>query len=523
MWRAFAGAILCGIAVAINWDGANETVRRLIAGMLHRGDVTDPVVTVGNNIAMCTRRLRIVDAAHGIQPQTSFDERYLVSFNGEIYNHSALRRELEALGVRFRSECDTEVVVNVLRVWGSAGIKRLSGMYAFVVVDTATGEFLAARDPFGVKPLYLIRSNGGFLFCSEIRPLLEASDGDALLLPPGFMLTRTFCGRHYLLPAANTENAVSARELDDLLAAAVHVRMPPNLPVAALFSGGIDSTLLVHYARRYDPSLSGYIAVGPNAPDGEYARRYADDTGFDLHEVQVEPHGSETLSLIETVVGTVESFEPAVIRPSLYTYLVSQRIHEDGFRVALCGEGADELFAGYEPLEQAFMQLNGVGRYVQKQCLSMMHRANLQRVDRCSMRFQLEIREPFLDQALVGYASELAESAMVKQGGVAPVGKVPLRALYDLYSGELPEYIRDRQKLPFHEGASAPGENDWLELFETAISNTDFYDGQHEFAEYAITTKEELFLIRALATKMNLKRIPHLRGRLRVDMPRTLQ
>ena len=274
--------------------------------MLHRGDVTDPLVTVGNDIAMCTRRLRIVDGAHGVQPQASFDERYLVSFNGEIYNHSALRGELEALGVRFRSECDTEVVANALRVWGSAAIKRLSGMYAFVVVDTATGAFLAARDPFGVKPLYLVRSDSGFLFCSEIRPLLEASDADALLLPPGFMLTRNYCGRHYLSPAPNNARAMSIKELDRVIAAAVHARVPTNLPVAALFSGGVDSTLVVHYARQRDPALSGYIAVGRNAPDSVYAKRYADDTGFDLREVLVEPHGNQTLSLIDTVVDTVE-------------------------------------------------------------------------------------------------------------------------------------------------------------------------------------------------------------------------
>ena len=145
---------MCGIAVAIDWDGAEAAVRCLIAGMLHRGDVTDPLVMVGNDVAMCTRRLRIVDAARGTQPQASFDERFLVSLNGEIYNHADLRRELEALGVHFRTECDTEVVANVLRAWGQNGIKRLAGMYAFVAVDTATGEFLAARDPFGVKPLY---------------------------------------------------------------------------------------------------------------------------------------------------------------------------------------------------------------------------------------------------------------------------------------------------------------------------------------------------------------------------------
>ena len=513
---------MCGIAVAIDWDGGEAAVQCLIAGMLHRGDVTDPLVTVGKNIAMCTRRLRIVDAAHGVQPQASFDERFLVSFNGEIYNHVDLRHELEALGVRFRTECDTEVIANVLRTWGPCGIKRLSGMYAFVAVDTATGEFLAARDPFGVKPLYLIQSPKGFLFCSEIRPLLDATEGDdVLLLPPGYMLTRNFCGRHYNVPSSTASSPPSPQELDRILSEAVRIRVPSNLPIAALFSGGLDSTLLVHYARRSCPAMPGYIAIGCNAPDHVFAKRYAEATGLDLREVTVEAHGARTLSLIETVVDAVETFEPAVIRPSLHTYLLSQRIHQDGFRVALCGEGADELFAGYSPLEHAFMQPNGMGRYIQNQCLGMMHRANLQRVDRCSMRFQLEIREPFLDQSVVGYARELDESALLKRTGNAPIGKAPLRALYDLYSSELPTLIRDRPKMLFHEGADGDVERSgWLDLFEAALSDADLHDGQREFADFEIGNKEELFFMRALADKMNVNRIPHLRGRLRLDMPR---
>ncbi len=272
---------MCGIAVAVDWDGADSAVRLLIAGMLHRGDITDPLVTVGNNIAMCTRRLRIVDPALGAQPQASFDERFLVSLNGEIYNHAELRRELEAVGVRFRTECDTEVVANALRIWGSGAIKRLAGMYAFVAIDTETGEFLAARDPFGVKPLYLIKSPKGYLFCSEIRPLLDSTeDGDVLLLPPGFMLTRDFCGRHYKVPSPTTFSADSPQDLDRILSEAVRIRMPPDLPVAALFSGGIDSTLVAHYARRFCPAMPGYIAVGSNAPDLVYAKRYADESGL---------------------------------------------------------------------------------------------------------------------------------------------------------------------------------------------------------------------------------------------------
>jgi asparagine synthase (glutamine-hydrolysing) len=217
----------------------------------------------------------------------------------------------------------------------------------------------------------------------------------------------------------------------------------------------------------------------------------------------------------------VETFEPAVIRPSLFTYLLSERIHQDGFRVALCGEGADELFAGYAPLESAFMQQNGSGRDLQQQCLGMMHRANLQRVDRCSMQFQLEIREPFLDRSVVAHAIELDQSALVQRTGNGPLGKAPLRALYDMYPSELPPFIRDRQKMLFNEGADGDVEKSgWLDLFETALSDRDLRDGRREFANFAVATKEELFYLRILAARMDLNRIPHLRGRLRLEMPR---
>ena len=144
---------MCGIAVCgpIGRTRDSTVQQLLIAGILHRGDITDPLVTPLKDTAMCTRRLRIVDARQGAQPQASFDGRLLVCFNGEIYNHAELRREMEQLGVPFRTQNDTEVLANALQVWGAQALKRLVGMYAFVAIDTATGEFLAARDPFGSR------------------------------------------------------------------------------------------------------------------------------------------------------------------------------------------------------------------------------------------------------------------------------------------------------------------------------------------------------------------------------------
>ena len=236
--------------------------------------------------------------------------------------------------MRFRTECDTEVVANVIRAWGQNGIKHfLAGMYAFVAIDMATGEFLAARDPFGVKPLYLIQSPHGFLFCSEIRPLLEATEGDdVLLLPPGYLLTRTFCGRHYSLPSTTASSAASPHELDRILSEAVRVRVPSGTPRSLHYLAAASTARWSRIMRAaYAPPCQDTLPSGRNATDHIYAKHYADETGLDLREVTVEPRGLATLSIYRDIVDAVETFERGT--PSLYTYLLSQRIHQDGFRV----------------------------------------------------------------------------------------------------------------------------------------------------------------------------------------------
>jgi asparagine synthase (glutamine-hydrolysing) len=508
---------MCGIAVAIDWDNAEEAVRRLIGGIMHRGDISDPVVSPRAKTAMGTRRLKIVDPEHGRQPQASFDGQILVSFNGEIYNHKILRVELEAMGLVFRTGSDTEVLANALRAWGGNALGRLSGMFAFIALDLRNGEFLAARDPFGVKPLYVIQSGNGFLFCSEIRPLLETSpEGDVLLVPPGHFLTRQGCGR-YQVPA-HVAQEHSPVILDRILEQAITSRLPDGLPAAALFSGGIDSTLLVHYARRHRPDMPAYFAGTPEAPDAIFASAYAEMTGLDLRRVECGT-GPENLALIERAVGAVEAFEPVVIRPAIYAWQVSQRMHQDGFRVALCGEGADELFAGYSHLERAYALGQEAGRGVQRQCLDLMHRANLQRVDRCGMRFELEVREPFLDSALAAYADSMNADELLRNVGGALRGKEPLREIYDLYLGELPVMIRDRRKIGFDEGAGLKDDGGWQSMFEAAVGDAELAEGCREFAEYEIGGKEELFCLRALAKSMDVSRVPHLKSRLRLLMP----
>ncbi|MGD0142688.1 MAG: asparagine synthetase B [Rhizomicrobium sp.] len=518
---------MCGIAVAIDWEGAEHAVARLIEGILHRGDVTDPIVSPRPNTAMCTRRLRIVDAENAVQPQISSDGRLCVSFNGEIYNYVALRAELEGLGIEFDTESDTEVLANALQVWGAKALERISGMYAFVAIDTESGEFLAARDPFGVKPLYVIQSETGFLFCSEIRPLLKAAEkGDVLLLPPGYLLTRKFCARYRTLanPSYELLSQGSPRELDRLLSEAVRLRLPTDLPFATMLSGGIDSTLIAHYARQYRPEAPGYFLGDKTAPDYIYAARFAEQNGIDLRIVPFGADKPDTFSLIEQVVDTVETFEPSVIANGVCTYVLARKISQDGFRVALCGEGADELFAGYATLETVFAQGNAIGRPVREECLGLMNRTNLQRVDRCTMRFGIETREPFLDRSVVEYALNLDATALVREDGGRLMGKMPLRAIYDLHSDRLPAMIRDRKKIPFDEGTgldTGRADSAWAAYFDRAISHSDLQDGMREFSPFDIHTKEELYYLRHLSQTMDISRVPHLCGRTRVMLPTT--
>lgn len=519
---------MCGIAIAIDWDGAEIAVRRLIAGIMHRGDVTDPLVSLSPTTAMCTRRLRIVDAEHAVQPQLSSDGRILVALNGEIYNHAALRRELSELGAAFKTASDTEVLANALQIWGGAALSRLQGMYAFVAIDLRNNQFIAARDPFGEKPLYLIQADTGFLFCSEIRPLLEAAEtGDVLLLPPGFALTRGYCKPFVSLPQKPDPLIAqsSADQLDALLARAVESCVPTDLPFATFFSGGIDSTLIAHYARRLRPDAPGYFLGRQTAPDYSYAARYAEQTGFDLRTVPFDGASEDTFACLDEVISATESFEPSVIRPSVCYHVLSKAVHDDGFRIALVGEGADELFCGYVPLELTFAEGNNVGGPVRDQCLSLLNRSALQRTDRCTMRFQIEARAPFLNRSIVEYAYALDAAALVETVHGAPQGKAPLRALYDLYPEQLPSVIRDRRKIPVNEGAgldAAQNDSHMKRFFEAKISDSEYYDGLKLFSDYDLGSKEELYYIQKLSGFLDISRVPHLKGRLRLEVPETI-
>ena len=234
-----------------------------------------------------------------------------------------------------------------------------------------------------------------------------------------------------------------------------------------------------------------------------------------------DPQSEETPSLIDGVVAVTKSFEPNLIRGAVCSLLAAEHMHRDGFRVALCGEGADELFCGYAPLEVAFDEA-GRGPSDPRRMPDLMNRVSLQRVDRCSMRYQVETREPFLDPAVVNYALNLDAAALVRDLNGLPTGKMPLRDLYDLYPNELPRSSATAAKVPFGEGAGldvSPAGAAWKRRFNAAISDADLRDGQKEFDGFKVQSKEELFYLRKLAQTIDVTRVPHLRDRAWISFP----
>ena len=274
--------------------------------------------------------------------------------------------------------------------------------------------------------------------------------------------------------------------------------------------------MVAHYVRRHRSDAPAYFVGSTKAPDYPFAAEYADRVGLDLRMVPFEAESDDVFSLIGQVVEVTESFEPNLVRGAVCSLMAAEQMHRDGFRVALCGEGADELFCGYPPLELAFQEDEPEGRAVRDECLSLMHRISLQRVDRCSMHHQVEMREPFLDPSVVRYALGLDAGALVQDVNGQPRGKAPLRDLYNLYPEVLPRSIRDRTKIPFGEGAGldvTPRDSAWKRRFDDVIPDRDFLEGRVEFAEFNIQSKEELFYIRSLTHAIDISRVPHLRDR----------
>jgi asparagine synthase (glutamine-hydrolysing) len=443
---------MCGIAAIIEPDVVTETreaagdreqrVLAMLDKIRHRGDPDcfgERWADTG--VALGTNRLAIVDRAHACQPQASSDDSVRVIFNGELYGYLELRLELEKRGHKFRTDSDTEVLVYAYLEWGPDFVDRLDGMFAFVLFDRRKRAFLAARDHIGIKPLYHAVQDGAHYFASEQKSILGLA-ADIQVVAPGTYLWLDTTVRYFDIdarasaPLSDAEAVVTYRRLFD---DAVRKQVQTDLPVAVMFSGGIDSAAVLHVARRYHPAVTAITVGFEDAADIRTARRYCAE--FGVPHVVVGLDRSALIDSLPAVVRGSELFEAIDVADVCFGNFAYRHAKQHGFKVALCGEGSDEVLAGYDLFRTCEDPLELL-RYR----VGNLHRTDLQRVDRSSMLNSIETRVPFMDRPLLEFSYALPMHMKLRDG----VEKWVLR---QAFKGDLPPYIADRPKMRLPDGS----------------------------------------------------------------------
>ncbi|KAJ7726323.1 putative asparagine synthase [Mycena maculata] len=387
---------MCGISVVCNNHlGAPQSVDELQKSLeliRHRGpDDTGIYVSPDGRIGLGHVRLAIIDVAHGKQPLSDETEAVHCVVNGELYDYASLRADLEVKGSKFKTDSDSELVLHLYKHYGLSLAFHLRGEFAFVLYDSTRRLILAARDRFGIKPLYYTQVNGQLLLASEIKAFLpfgfkaawnvesivhqgEYADDRTIFrgvykIPPGHYLTYdrhnqlrvvTYWDHSFLTQGANVIH--HQRSIDDAIAAvrqlvvnSVRIRLRSDVPFAVNLSGGIDSAAIAGIAsaalKERDPNarLDVFTLAFPDRQDVDeapVARRMAESVGAIMHVVR--PTEEELVAEFEPSVWYSEA--PLIYLHGAGKILLSKAVRERGFKVVLSGEGADELFGGYNYL-----------------------------------------------------------------------------------------------------------------------------------------------------------------------------
>jgi asparagine synthase (glutamine-hydrolysing) len=492
---------VCGI-VAVQGPAAERTARDMMSRLRHRGPDGEGLRHVGKT-CLGHRRLAILDLPGGWQPMVNESGDLAVAFNGEIYNYLDLRQGLEARHV-FRSRSDTEVLLHLYEEEGEDMLNRLDGMFAIAIAGP-NGLFIA-RDPLGIKPLYIGRKPGETYIASELKALPPVDVIEAL--PAGHARINDGPAWRYAPPfppeplLRSPPREEVQQEIRRRLERSVVKRLMSDVPVGVLLSGGLDSSVIAALMRPYAITLHSFTAGMQNAPDLGAAREVAKSLGTEHHElVYTEEDVRETLP---EVIRQLESFDAPLVRSAIPMYFIC-KVAAEHVKVALSGEGADELFAGYEYLSR-FRGGNALKKELEGITVRLQD-TNLQRADRMSMAHGLEIRVPFLDLGMVRYANRIPVEM------ITPSDHAEKWILREACRGLLPDPILNRKKMKFSEGA---GSSELVAgIARNMISEQEFE--RHKQVEDGIVLRspEELYYFRIWRQVMPASISPRLVGRTR--------
>lgn len=374
---------MCGITGIVNW-GDEIVLQKITSIIEHRGpDDSGMKWFHDSNTGLGHRRLSIIDLSPaGHQPMCNDEGNLWITFNGEIYNYKEIRQELVAIGYRFKSHSDTEVIIKAYEEWGVDSLNKLNGMFAFAIYDSVNRKLFAARDHAGIKPFYYSQSGESFIFGSEIKSILASGflltevDYDAIYTPihyqiapkTGFKNVSKLLPGHYLtfedgkldikpywkIKPSESNNITeddAIERLDKLLVSATEYQMVADVPVGLLLSGGLDSSIIAALmVKNTSKEIKSFtikfhqddLKLQGNVDDSYYAKQVAKKCGFKHIEILLE---SNVVDLLPKMIWHLD--EPIADPSAINTYLISRAARENGIVVLLNGMGGDEIFGGY--------------------------------------------------------------------------------------------------------------------------------------------------------------------------------
>ena len=508
---------MCGIVGIFNIKEQSDALRqkalRMSQKIRHRGPDWSGI-HCGNSAILAHERLSIVDPESGKQPLFSPDGKQVLAVNGEIYNHQDIRREFP--DYQFQTGSDCEVILALYRQMLSDPsfpvssqaitdlLERLSGIFAFALYDEEKDEFLIARDPIGVIPLYIgYDSDGKVYVASELKALEGQCERYEPFLPGHYYWSREpgmkrYYQRDWMDYDAVKDNPANSEEIRQGLRAAVKRQLMSDVPYGVLLSGGLDSSIISAVAERYSenrieddgkskawwPRLHSFAVGLKGAPDLEKARLVAEHIGTVHHEINYTIQ--EGLDAIRDVIYFIETYDVTTVRASTPMYLLARVIKSMGIKMVLSGEGADEIFGGYLYFHKAPSAKEFHDETVRK--LSKLYMYDCLRANKSLSAWGVEGRVPMLDKEFLDIAMRLnPESKM------CPGQTIEKRILREAFQDMLPEEIAWRQKEQFSDGVGYSWIDTLKAITTAAVSDEQMAHAAERFPINTPLNKEEYY------------------------------
>ncbi|WP_418661063.1 asparagine synthase B [Bacteroides ilei] len=497
---------MCGIAAIFNIKEQKPELRNKALAMAkkirHRGPDWSGIYC-GKSAILAHERLSIVDPESGGQPLYSPDRKQILAVNGEIYNHRDIRKQYKGK-YEFQTGSDCEVILALYRDKGINFLEDLNGIFAFALYDEEKDEFLIARDPIGVIPLYIGYDKDGKVYCaSELKALEGFCDSYEPFLPGHYYsskegkMTRWYT-RDWFEYDAVKDNPASVQELHDALEAAVKRQLMSDVPYGVLLSGGLDSSVISAIAKKYAarriesdgkkdawwPQLHSFAIGLKGAPDLVKAREVAQHIGTIHHEINYTIQ--EGLDAVRDVIYYIETYDVTTVRASTPMYLLARVIKSMGIKMVLSGEGADEVFGGYlyfhkAPNARAFHE-----ETVRK--LSKLYLYDCLRANKSLAAWGVEGRVPFLDKEFLDVAMRLNPEAKM-----CPGKTIEKKIVREAFADLLPASVAWRQKEQFSDGVGYSWIDTLKEITSQQVSDEDMAHAAERFPINTPRNKEEYY------------------------------